>query len=136
MDLATKQAYIQTRLDKARDDLATAQDDLAQNHLRGAVNRAYYAIFHTASAALLWHDIERSKHSGIQAAFNESLVKPGLIEADYGRLYKDAREWREEQDYSDQVRPLNQIIATQIVNDSGRFLSRLEQYLKETGAIV
>jgi len=46
MDEATKRAYIQIRLARARDDLATARNDLAHGHSRGAVNRAYYAIFH------------------------------------------------------------------------------------------
>jgi len=46
------------RLEKARDDLATARHDLLASRWRGAVNRAYYAIFHTTSAALLWLDID------------------------------------------------------------------------------
>ena len=56
MDLATKRAYIRVRLDKAHDDLDTAHSMLLVTRLRGAVNRAYYAIFHVTSAALLWHD--------------------------------------------------------------------------------
>jgi len=102
---------------------------------RGAVNRAYYAIFHITSATLLWLDIERSKHSGVQAAFNQFLVKPGLIEIQYGQIYKDARDWREEQDYKDLVRPLDETTTTQIVLDAERFVTRLERYLREVGAI-
>jgi hypothetical protein len=102
---------------------------------RGAINRAYYAVFHIASAALLWLDIERSKHSGLQAAFNQFLVKPGLIEAEYGQIYKDARDWREEQDYKDLVRPLDPVITAQVVDDAERFMARLERYLREVGAI-
>jgi uncharacterized protein (UPF0332 family) len=46
MDDATKRAYTSVRLDRAQDDLHAARDDLAHGHWRGAVNRAYYAIFH------------------------------------------------------------------------------------------
>ncbi len=39
-----------------------------------------------APAALLWQDIERSRHLGVQSAFGEFLVRPGVIEPEYGRL--------------------------------------------------
>ena len=105
MDDATKRADIETRLAKARDDLLTAQDDLGHGHWRGATNRAYYAVFHVASAVLLWLDIERARHSGTQAAFNEFLVKPGKLEPEYGQIYSRARKAREEQDYDLQAAP-------------------------------
>lgn len=68
---------IGVRLEKAKDDIATAHDLIALGRLRGAVNRAYYAIYHLATAVLLTQDIERSKHSGVQSAFGQYLVKPG-----------------------------------------------------------
>jgi uncharacterized protein (UPF0332 family) len=105
MDDATKRAYIEIRLAKARDDLLTAQDDLEHGHWRGATNRAYYAVFHVASAVLLWLDRERARHSSTQAAFNEFLVKPGKLESEYGQIYSRARKAREEQDYDLQAAP-------------------------------
>ena len=63
------------------------------------------------------------------------MVKPGLIEAEYGQLYRIAREWREEQDYSDTARELNEPMATRIVEDAERFVARLERYLRQVGAI-
>ena len=135
MDISTKRAVIRVRLDKAHDDLETARDNLKTARWRGAVNRAYYTIFHVASAALLWLDVERAKHSAMQASFNEFMVKPGLIEAEYGQLYRKAREWREEQDYSDAARPLGEQMATQIMHDAERFVERLERYLRDVGAI-
>ncbi len=135
MDLATKRAYIHIRLDKARDDLDTARSLQRDGRHRAAVNRTYYAIFHVTSAALLWHDIERAKHSGVQAALNEYLIKPGLIEVEYGRIYREAREWREEQDYKDISRPIDAATAAQIVLDAERFVARLETYLRGVGAI-
>ncbi len=135
MDIGTKRTYVGIRVAKAQEDLATALEMLQTARWRGAVNRAYYAVFHIASAALLWLDIERSKHSGVQAAFNRFLVKSGLIENEYGYTYKEARDWREEQDYKDIVRPLNRALTTQIVHDVERFVSRLERYLREAGAM-
>jgi uncharacterized protein (UPF0332 family) len=135
MDIPTKRAVIRIRLDRAREDLDTAHDLLKASRWRGAVNRAYYTVFHAASAALLWLDIERAKHSGIQAAFSEYLVKPGLIEVEYGRTYRRVREWREEQDYDIAAKQLDESAATQIVNDAEHFLDRIERYLRQERAI-
>jgi len=52
MDDETRRSYIAIRIAKARDDLITARDDTQHGHWRGAVNRAYYAVFHVASAAM------------------------------------------------------------------------------------
>jgi uncharacterized protein (UPF0332 family) len=134
VDLETKRTYIGIRVAKAQEDLTTAEEMLQLAHWRGAINRAYYAVFHIASAALLWLDIERSKHSGVQA-FNQFLVKPGVIEDEYSQIYKEARDWREEQDYRDLVRPLDQATTAQIVDGAKRFVARLERYLRGVGAI-
>jgi uncharacterized protein (UPF0332 family) len=136
MDAATKRAIISARLDKAHDDLAAARDNLARGYLRTAVNRAYYTIFHIASAALLWLDVERARHSGIESAFGEYFVLTGLVEREYGRIYSRIRDWREDQDYSDTARALTRSAVTQIVADAERFVARLELYLREAGAIA
>jgi len=135
MDEATKRTHIQAHLARARDDLTTALDNLAHQHWRGAVNRAYYAIFHATSAALLWDDIERVKHSGVQSAFGRFLVKPGVIEAEFGRIYTKVRKAREMEDYDVMAPPLTEKAATQIVDDAERFVTRLEDYLRQVGAI-
>ena len=135
MDITTKRTLIRLRLDRAQEDLSTARDLLKISRWRAAANRAYYTIFHVTSAALLWLDVERSKHSGIQAAFNEFFIKPGLIEVEYGQIYRSAREWREEQDYNVLTKQLDEITAAQIVQDAERFIARLESYLLQEGAI-
>jgi uncharacterized protein (UPF0332 family) len=135
MDEAVKRAYVALHLGRAHDDLATAHDNLVHSHWRGAVNRAYYAIFHAASAALLWLGIERARHSGIQAAFGEFLVKPGIIELRFGQTYARARQMREEQDYDLQAAPLAAGDAEQMVSEADRFLARIEDYLRQVAAM-
>ena len=71
MDSAAKRTIIRVRLDKAHDDLAMAHVLLHAGGRRAAVNRAYYTVFHVASAALLWLDVERTKHSAVQASFKK-----------------------------------------------------------------
>jgi uncharacterized protein len=136
MDTATKIAAIRQRLARAADDLETARLDLTAMKWRGASNRAYYTVFHVASAALLWQGQERKKHSAVEAAFGELLVKPGLIEPEYFRIYRDARTTREQQDYDFTSPPLAEEKAKQVVADAERFVSRIERYLREAGALA
>ena len=135
MDDPTKRTYIQAHLARAKGDLATAHNNLTHNHWRGAVNRAYYAVFHSASAALLWLDIERAKHSGVQAAFGEFLVKSGTIEPEFGRIYTKLRKARETEDYDIMAAPLTAEVTTQMVKEAERFMTRVERHLRQVGAI-
>ena len=133
--MVAKRVTIGARLNRAREDLASARDSLARGYLRTSVNRAYYAVFHAASAALFWLDIERAKHSGVESAFGQYFVKTGLMEREYGRIYSNARDWREDQDYSITAGALTQPIVTQIIADAERFVARVEQYLRGEGAL-
>lgn len=74
------------------------------NDVDGACNRAYYAMFDAARAALLTSgapvqpDIGRT-HSGLITAFSQHLVKNGPIAKEMGRLLKRAEETRLIADY-------------------------------------
>lgn len=127
-------AYARLRLERAREDLATARDNIGQGYFRAAVNRAYYAVFHMASAALFSQGIQRSKHSGIESAFSQFLVKPGYIEPEFSRFYQQARRQREEADYAEMVN-IDQTTAQQTVTNAERFVSRVEQFLQDTNVL-
>ncbi len=135
MDDRARRDLIRLWLEKARDDLATAEDDLKLNHTRGAVNRSYYAIFHAATAALLWLGEERVKHSGVQSAFGERFIATGLFEPEYGRIYTRARKEREEADYQPASPVPTEAEANTRLDESRRFVMRVEQYLREVGAL-
>ena len=64
-----------------------------------AVARAYYAMFHAATAVLATKGIKRSSHRGILAAFGQYLVKPGLIEQKFHLYLREAFELRQQADY-------------------------------------
>lgn len=92
-------------------------------------------MFHTASAALVWHEREQARHSGVQSAFGSVLVNPGLIETEYGRMLAHARRERDSQDYQFPPSPLTEGQARQTVADAERFVARMERYLREVGAL-
>lgn len=125
---------ILVRLEKGREDLVSARLLLEHDLFRAAVNRAYYAVFHVATAALLTLDVIRSKHSGVQSAFAQYLVKPGIIEQEFYETFKFARELREESDYRDDLVKLTAQETASLLKDAGRFVERIEGYLREVGA--
>ncbi len=134
MDEDTK-SLIRIRLERCQDDLATTKLLIREGKYRTAVSRAYYAIFMIATAALLTLDISRSKHSGVESAFGQYMVKGGLLEPKYHAIYMKAREWREDADYSLTVTFTEQD-ARAILAEAEDFVARVEQYLKDAGSLA
>jgi len=122
------------RLEKARQELEAVRQLTDSAMYRIAISRAYYAIFGITTAVLLTKDIDRSKHSGVQAAFGRYFIKPGIIEPEYGKIYSLLRRAREESDYSDYGQ-FTKERAEKLLADAERFVARMEQYLREVGAI-
>jgi uncharacterized protein (UPF0332 family) len=92
-------------LSKARRALASARLLLADGDTEGASNRAYYAMFDAAHAALLHADpnlnpATTKTHRGLIAAFGERLVKTGLIQAELGRSINQVERIRLLADYT------------------------------------
>ena len=133
MDEDTKR-LIGIRLERCRDDLVTAQLLIREGKYRTAISRAYYAIFMIATAALATLGISRSKHSGVESAFGQYLVKPGLLEPKYHSVYIRAREWREDADYEPTVQFTEQDART-VLGQAEEFVARVERYLRENAAI-
>lgn len=128
------QAYARIRLERAREELETARDNTAHGHFRAAVSRAYYAVFYMASAALFSQSVHRTKHSGVESAFSQFLVKTGQIEPEFSRLYQRARRQREEADYADELQ-IDEATAWQTLADAERFVDRVERFLRDVGAL-
>ncbi len=90
---------------KADTACSSAQALLNFGDVDGAANRAYYAMFDAARAALLISgapvetDIGRT-HSGLIGAFGSHLVKNGFVSKDMGRLLNRAHEIRQIADYT------------------------------------
>jgi uncharacterized protein (UPF0332 family) len=121
------------RLEKARQELEAVRQLIDSAMYRIAISRAYYAVFGITTAVLLTKDIDRSKHSGVQAAFGHYFIKPGIIEPEYGKIYSLLRRAREESDYSDYGQ-FTTDRSVKILADAEGFVARMERYLREVGA--
>lgn len=117
-------------LDRARQDLQAAQNNLEQDFYGVVVSRSYYAIFYAASGLLASVDIFRRKHSGIHAAFGEHFVRTGLIEVEYAKILAHAFETRQDADY-DLAFHIDKGVARELLRDATRFVARIEQYLNK-----
>ena len=116
----------------AEQALNTAQITLDADDFRATVNRAYYAIFYSASAMLLTQGLERRKHSGVISLFREHFVKPGLIEAEYSVVYGETLVVREDADYAVEI-PVDRDMAEMALDQARRFVRRMSDYLMEKG---
>ncbi len=89
---------------KARRALASSHKLWQDNDGDGACNRAYYAMFDAARAALIASkapvppEIAKT-HSGLIVAFSLHLVKPNLFPIDLGRSLNRAEDLRLVADY-------------------------------------
>lgn len=83
----------------------------ASGDIEGACNRAYYAMYDAAKAALIKvvPDIDPSvgkTHSGLISAFGLNLVKNGLVPTEFGRSFNRAHDIRQIVDYTgDLIKP-------------------------------
>lgn len=87
---------------KATQAAESARTLLTSGDADGACNRAYYAMFDAARAALrvAGHDVGKT-HRGVLNAFNEHLVRGGPMPKDAGRLLKLAEASRYVADHGD-----------------------------------
>jgi uncharacterized protein (UPF0332 family) len=117
---------------RARRSAASARVLYDIEDMSGACNRAYYAMFDAARAALLaGKEPVKSEliktHSGLIAAFSLHLIKPGLIPTVYGKLLRQADQLRLLADYSDEE-PDRQTSASSI-EQANRFVLAVASYL-------
>ncbi|MBI5099899.1 MAG: HEPN domain-containing protein [Nitrospirae bacterium] len=133
MDEKTRE-LIKVRLEKAEEDIKTARELLSLKRYRAAVNRAYYSLFSITTAVLLTRKLERSKHSGIEAAFNQYFIRNKIIEVEYGKIFDYVRRKREECDYNAKI-IIDKETAENVVKDSRKFIRRMKEYFKSISGL-
>jgi uncharacterized protein (UPF0332 family) len=84
---------------KAEESLASARREFEAGSFSFAMNRLYYTAFYGVSALLMKHDLSSKKHSGVRAAFHQKFIKTGVLDPNWGRLYDQLFEDRQEGDY-------------------------------------
>ena len=89
------------RLERAKEDILTAQFNLEKGMYKASVNRSYYTIFHAIRAVNILDGFDASKHSSVIAHFNQYHVHTGDFARDIYKIIDSAYRIREKCDYSD-----------------------------------
>jgi uncharacterized protein (UPF0332 family)/predicted nucleotidyltransferase len=131
IDEATKET-ITFYLEQVHHNLQAVHALQEDGFLDIALSRAYYVCFHALTAALYAVNVVRGKHSGLQAALNEFLVKPGWIEEEYREIYQELFKYRQTSDHEPDSWPESEK-TRHLLADAKRFVARMETFLWEQG---
>lgn len=101
---------------------------------RSVINRAYYAMFYSVLALLIFEPYSSSKHSGVLSYFNRRFIKDGLISEDLGRAVNKAFDLRQRGDYREQAE-LTREQVTPFLDWAQRFIDSVKDYLQDRGRI-
>ncbi len=116
---------------KALQAAASAKILLRTGDADGACNRAYYAIFDAARAALLasGHAVGKT-HRGVLNAFSDHLVRNGPLPKEMGRLRKQAETRRYVADYEGD--PVELSDAQEMVGQAETFVAAMHaQFMRQ-----
>ena len=94
------QEYIARQLELADEALDDAEFLLESGRYKSTANRAYYAMFHAAMAALMRSggDLPRT-HGGVTNQFGLRYVRTGIIDSELAGTLQDVYELRRQSDY-------------------------------------
>lgn len=95
-----RQALIEYRLKQAEETIQEVEKLIEINLLNVAVNRIYYGMFYCLNALSLQYEFQSSKHLQLIGWFNQTFVKPGLIDLKYGRILRHSYKNRSDGDYA------------------------------------
>jgi uncharacterized protein (UPF0332 family) len=122
-------------MDKAQQALASARMLLDAGDTDGATNRAYYAMFDAAIAALAWagggtaRNPPHKSHSGLIGSFGQHLVQTGRLPAEFGRSFNRVQELRLTADYLADPLPLDN--AKWAIEEAENFVAGVRRLLAQ-----
>lgn len=132
MKPGARQFMIDYRLQQADDSIQESQTLIAAKLYRGAINRAYYAMFYAVQALMIQRKVRTSKHQGAIATFDLEFIKSGTIKHEYSKWLHDAFDLRMEVDYGDLAQP-DEEKASMTLNHASEFFGHIKKYLAELG---
>lgn len=89
------------KLERAREELDTAELLFNNEKLKAANNRSYYAIYYSLTAVLCLEPIAFKRHKDTIGYFNKSYVHAGMFPEEMGRRISKAAKVRHASDYDE-----------------------------------
>ena len=113
------------RMDRAKEMLVSARENLEIGQYKTSLNRSYYAIFHAMRAMNILKGFDSSKHSGVIAFFNKEYLKENILDRNLSIVIKNSAFLREKSDYDDFYIASKQEAEKQL-EEAERFLDAVE----------
>jgi len=119
---------MRSHLERATSSLQAAKLLRSAELPNDGASRAYYAVFHAASALLLAQNLEFKSHAGVSRAISLNFVKPGILETSVGRDLNWLAELRQTADYGE-ICNVSMLDAEDAINIAERFLNQVHRLL-------
>lgn len=123
---------VKKTLKKSRSALHETEVLYAQELLSGTISRAYASIFHSAAAVLMSENFDIFKPSALVSFFNREIIKTGLIEPRYYKMFVNAHECYQAAEF-DTYAEISRGAAGSMLDMARQFVKRMEEYLSANG---
>jgi uncharacterized protein (UPF0332 family) len=117
---------VENCLRKATTALESAVNLLSSGLHDDAANRAYYALYHAAEAALIFRGADPTSHRHLQSQFYHHLVQPGFVPASWHKSIIRAFEFRLMGDYS-RVSSVSEESVAAVIAEAEEIIPRLAE---------
>ncbi len=124
----TRDQLIKYRIEKAKECLVEANLLAESNHWNTVANRLYYASFYAITALFVKFQIAGTTHNGIKNNFHKEFVKTGILDKEYGKLYNNLFNKRQEGDYQDFI-DFEEDIILPLISKVDEFIKHIEKNL-------
>lgn len=121
---------IEYRLEQARSAINEAQVLIDNEMYNAAINRIYYGMFYAVLALALKNKFETSKHGQLIGWFNKNFIKNKKIDAHFGRMLKDAFDFRQKGDYATFTKFASEEVI-EMHEDMKQFINEIERHILE-----
>ncbi len=123
---------IREHLRRAHRSLRAAETLLKEGLWEDCISRAYYAMFHAASALLLSKGLKPRGHQGVISLLGEHFVKAGLLSPDLGGALGRAMALRQKAEYIVTAK-VSEEMAKRCLEEAKEFVGEAENLLSRLG---
>ncbi len=114
----------------AQEMMEVAKENLGNNRINSACNRAYYGVFYAASALLFSKGKSYGKHSAVIAAFRQYFIKTGEFDKRWSDDYEFVMDNRHTADY-DLLDPIDYEDAVLVMTKAQGFVEEVKKWLQK-----
>ena len=117
-------------MQNAQEMLEVAKENLDNNRVNSACNRAYYGVFYAASALLFSKGKSYGKHSAVLAAFRQYFIKTGEFDKRWSDDYEFVMDNRHTADY-DLYDAIDREDAVLVMAKAQEFVEEVKKWLQK-----